>query len=331
MEKLFYGFEQGNERLTFTLEDKLINEWKRLYPESFEMKVEDQKREKDKLHSIEDHIRDQEVVSLLKDYGIDDVEIRELDNGIYAIPVVEHFMDRRLPEGYGYKGGAARSLLRRNLRIDLRSNPRDIDIIRLIAEEPWEDADNELAKEFMPNDFMHGAGVETVLDENEYFATRDFTINEIMATDEEIRLTKQCLLDTVRNITRVARYEVQQWGGSAGPKMLSKALRFYAESLHRYGYVEMHENFDYEKYFISPFWLALQLDRAYEQSQELAQSYVDLLVLLNQLPQDIKTIEQAAKHLLDLMGDDSFYFRYAPTKQFETEERWLQLEEIYDK
>ncbi|MFH1632265.1 MAG: hypothetical protein ABIA47_04615 [bacterium] len=47
-----------------------------------------------------------------------------------------------MPAGYGYEGGAARSLLMRALEIDLTYTPRDLDIIRLSDEEPSPGADD---------------------------------------------------------------------------------------------------------------------------------------------------------------------------------------------
>jgi hypothetical protein len=206
--------------------------------------------------------------------------------------------------------------------------PRDVDIVRFSEMQPFRDADQLLARKYMPDDYAFGDGVERIFDRDQYFAERDFTINEVLATDTTIVATKECILDTIRHIIRLTDYEQSRFSGLAGDKMLAKALRFYAEGIHRYGDSEVEGIGDWqlEKYFINPFWLAVQLDRAYEHNPRVAQNFVDTLRTNNQLPSDITTIEEAARYILYLMGEDSFYYRFAPVAQFEREDDWVDEE-----
>ncbi len=246
---------------------------------------------------------------------------------VYSMPVLTHFSDKRLPEGYGYKGGAARALLLRSLGIDPTYQPRDIDIVRLSENEPHEGADNEVSKEFMPEDYAHGYGTEPIKDFDDYFAKRDLTINEVIATDEKIFATEACIFDNIRHILRITDFEKHNYdsSGQIGPKMLSKILRFYAESIVRYAdaKIENVEEWQFNKTFISDFWLALQLDRAFEIGHRVAEEFVEQLIRHDYLPETIINADQALEYLLDEMGDDYFYFRHAPDWQYENELEWI--------
>lgn len=58
---------------------------------------------------------------------------------------------------------------------------------------------------YAEDDLANGHGVTTV--EEDYFETRDFTINEVMVADNKIIISKDCLLDTVRGILRITDFE----------------------------------------------------------------------------------------------------------------------------
>lgn len=175
-------------------------------------------------------------------------------------------------------------------------------------------------------------GVEVLFDAADYFSTRDLTLNEALANDTSITVTKACLLDSVRRIIRLTEYEQREFEG-AGPKMLSKILRFYAESIHRYGEgnIGSVESYEFERYFINPFWLSLQLDRACSIGTSVAEVYVDELKKRGQLPGKITSVAEAASYLASIMGQrgTSFYYRYAPTEQFHAEAEWF--ESTFDK
>ncbi len=267
-----------------------------------------------------------EIYKNIKFYKIIDY----LDEGaiVFSIPVLKHFSDKKLPEGYGYKGGAARALLLRSLGINPLYQPRDIDIVRLAKNQAYEGADDEISKEFMPDDYKNGHGAEPIKDFDDYFAKRDLTINEVLATDEKIYATTDCIFDNIRHILRITKFEKYNYdsSGRIGPKMLSKILRFYAEAIERYddASIENVEEWQFNASFISPFWLALQLDRAFEIGPKVAENFVHQLIKQKQLPENIKNANQALEYLLDIMGDDCFYFRHAPDWQYENELEWIE-------
>jgi hypothetical protein len=338
-------------RESLPFKDQLSWVYADMFPEAFEpVDNEKQTQLEEGLSDREAILDDMELTQALDEYGIDGSSIEKEAGGRLTIPVKDHFGEKRLPEGYAYKGGAARSLLMRSLDVDPRYIPRDIDVVRVIDKEPYPGADDEVAKEFMPEDFETGHGVEVLYEphpEDEdydegsdkfdgYFGSRDLTLNEVLATDESVTATRECVLDTVRHIIRLTDFEENSgWESGfsgAGPKMLSKILRFYAESIHRYGKAEIQNVADgqFERSFIKPFWLALQLDRACDVSSAVSDQFVKELTSSGQIPDDIQTVEEAASYLARLMKGDikPFYFRHAPEEQFTAEAEWL--EEVID-
>ncbi|MFH2063089.1 MAG: hypothetical protein ABIJ46_02945 [bacterium] len=267
-------------------------------------------------------------LSLVFDSDVGRKEKREGLSAILTLPVRNHFSERRLPEGYAYKGGAARALLERTLELDSKSEPRDLDVVRLTWMLPDGDDDVEVAKDFMPEDFAGGAGVEPVNDLNTYFDTRDLTMNQALATDDAIFMTKGCLLDTVRRIIRPTEYELD-FGESRdgrftlGSKMMAKVIRLYADAISRFGFGEVAGLGDWylEPSFISPFWLANNLDRAVQNGEDEALSLVNQLVELKYLPSGVSTVEEAAGYILKIMRGRSFHFRYAPVGQYKLEDQ----------
>ena len=251
----------------------------------------------------------EESIQKIKDLlsGVSKTEYQ--GNGIWKLTVREHFSDRRLPEGYAYKGGAARFLLRKSLGLKAKK-PRDIDIIRT-EDKPYENADNEISEEFMPDDYAHGYGVEVIDDISEYFDTRDLTINEVYSTDEIIFTTTQCLLDTTKGILRVTDFEKESYEG-VGPKMIAKMLRLAADELDLIDFIHNFSSED-EDFSVSLFWLALNLDRSWERGVSVTNNYFDLLKILGYIPDHIETPEEAADYLgYDL---ENFDFHNMPTEE----------------
>ncbi len=319
------------ERETREKVTKELDELAKRYPEAVTADLSDWER------AWEGHIKTEALIEdlTLKDFilrlefPIDIVEISE--KGLVSMEVVHHFQEKRLPSGYGYKGGAARALLNRALGIDEKAVPRDIDIVRFYEENKDRTRDDELAKEFMPDDYELGDGVEVIHDNDSYFATRDYTMNEILATDNVIYCTKQALYDTVRGIIRVTDYEREAFHGVPGSKMLAKAIRLQAKGvLDREYHLPKEDEVRIAETFISPFWLAVQLDRAAEIGQDTAADYLQRLILHKQVPDTIASTEELADYLVSILDDRGFYFRNLPPKQVATEESLI-AEAYYEK
>lgn len=285
----------------------------------------------------EEIIDESELFDILTAIGLDTEGIRldaaytkESENylmEVYRLSVKGHFSEERLPDGYAYKGGAARVLLERALGLDYTNTPRDLDIIRTDVHEPYEGADDEVSKTFMPEDFEHGHGVEVITDVQNYLASRDFTINEVMATDTEIFVTRQGLLDTARHIIRITEYEREADDNDGVPhqKQLAKAVRMYTEAIVRYGEADRIgvDDWVYERGFIHPFYLALHLDKAYSRSSKIADAFVEELIRLEQIPDDITNAEAAMTYINNLLWRKPFHFRHIPDDVYQLENRWL--------
>ena len=232
----------------------------------------------------------------------------------HNLPTIE------LPDGYGFKGGAARAILRKVLGLVVVP-PRDVDVIRL-SSESYSGADDEIATKFMTHDFEFGDGVEIVSDSKDYLKTRDLTINEVYTDGPKIIATEQCIKDTMRNIIRTTEYERQLYAGEQGigPKMKAKTLRLHAEQVYAVGVSSIPEDDmnKIERSFINPFWLAVQLDRAFERSLEVAENFTKLLVENNIVPDFIKNSTQLGEYLLSEVYN--FHFRNAPHLQYKFED-----------
>jgi len=318
------------EDIELSFQDQLIKIWQENSSETIEMSVADRKKMNDKVEQREAAVDNQDIFEVLTEYGIDKQKVTEDENGDFRITIENHFSSKRLPEGYGYKGGAARALLLRGLDIDPKYEPRDVDIIRFTREEPEPGLDDRLAQEYSPEDFEAASNqegrdtVEYSGDLDEYFNSRDYTLNELYATDNEVVATRQCLLDTVRHVIRLTEYESNMFSDRIGPKMLAKTIFLYAEAIERWGDATVDHNTAYENNFVPPFYLAVHLDKAFERGAQVAQRYTRELVNREQIPADINTPEEAADYLLSVMRDKNFYYRHAPTDQFDIEEGWME-------
>ena len=299
------------------------------HPELFTASVSEQESLREDLVAREQAINDEEVLSLFEKYKIQ-ATIHENPDGTFGLPVTQHFSAERLPLGYGYKGGAARVLLLRSLGLDTDCTPRDIDIVRIAEQEPEPGADHFVSEKFMPEDYSHGRGVEPIGEIARYLETRDLTINEIFTTDEVITMSRQCLLDTIRRVIRPTAYERERNSGSVSSAILSKIIRFYAEAIVLYGDASLADvdDMELEESFISPFYLALNLDRAMGRGASIAQSFVDELVERGQIPDHVDTAEEAAYYLNSLLWRGDFYYRHAPEQQFGEEYALLAEDEF---
>lgn len=249
------------------------------------------------------------------------------DYGVIEIDIETDLPD--LPEGYGYKGGVARSKLRDALRLPA-IKPRDIDLIRLSQNELHEGLDKNLAKKYMEQDFEFGDGVEVVTD-TEYMSTRDFTINEVYVEKNKIFVTEQCIRDTLLNIIRVTDFERERYQSDSqklGPKMKAKALRFHTEQMFATGTssIPADDKNEIENSFINPFWLSVQLDRCFERSEEVADKFTSTLKEYQIIPQGIKDSLDLGNYLLEEVYD--FRFRNAPKLQFRFEEDFAETADL---
>jgi hypothetical protein len=69
--------------------------------------------------------------------------------------------------------------------------------------------------------------------------------------------------------------------------------------------------------FINFFWFALQLDKAFQISPSIGEDYVKKLREEGLVPKGIESPEEVAGFLQRNLAKGDFYYRYAPTEQFD--------------
>lgn len=271
------------------------------------------------------------VTEILHRLGVEDVEIRD---GYYTFSHASKVVPQDLPAGYACKGGAARSALARRLGIDPFVTPRDIDIIRLADENNDASQDWTVAEQYMPDDVAHGHGVEVVGSIGEYLQSRDLTVNEVLATHDTIVASAQCIRDTARGVLRVTQHEKEKYHGKPGPKMLTKVMRLYAEAINRGNrlVVPDDEVATYtRKSFLSPFWIALNLDRAYQTGGNAPLRLFEVLRAGGHVPSEVDSLEDMILHLEELFMGYYFYFQHAPVEQLLRIQEQVEEDEMQDR
>lgn len=262
--------------------------------------------------SVENLTKYEQVIQKwLARYNVE-VDVRKNESGYLEIPVTEVPASiPTLPNGYGYKGGAARTILEHSLGLPY-SEPRDLDII-FLGTHADENVSRQLAEQYMPEDFENGYGVEPL--EADYFSTRDFTLNEVFYDGSKIICTRQCLTDLLRNIVRFTDYEKNEsYHGDdffIKPKLLAKAVRIvaHARSTGKERASITGEIDELRELYVDDFHLALHLDRAIEQGAGVADEYVRIMNEKGFIPDHVQTVPDCFEYLV---GRTEFIFRYTP-------------------
>lgn len=301
--------------------------------EAAPINVETLHNERNTVHAIEQKFEkvswnEELLTRWLKRFYDLEVEIKENNNGTFGMKV-DTMQDGvpQLPEGYGIKGGGARAALRSILQIEAEP-PRDIDLVYVGQDEQNMEVSRQLAETYMPDDLEFGYGVETL--EEDYFSSRDFTWNELLYTDGQVVCSKQCLLDTVRNVVRITDYEKQEsYRGDpffVNPKLLAKAVRFVAAArAHGNNKMALSEDTDQAVEMGIDYWhIALHLNRSFEQGEAVAQEYVEELINRGLLP---STIQDGVGALHYLSEETDFIFR---AEAADVLDREIQLAEELD-
>lgn len=315
------GREKEQER-DLTVIDRIIEDHNRPISPIFDFS---DKKEVMRMESTIDRLseHDKSLRRLLELYGIRS-EIKKVGEHLYAIPIRSESGLDEIGSRYAYKGGAARSLLLRELGIDKYSVPRDIDLAK-VREGELDETDMAMAEKYSPDDFHYGYGMETL--EGNYFDSRDFTMNEVLAHDGNIYLTKQCLLDTVRRVIRFSDFEKEKLSeaekkGSRSyfDKLMAKALRFAAAEIAKGKEMEIADGKVYEYLEIRNFHIALHLDRALGQGYQVALEYIGLMKEKGQLPDYEGSPDEILRQFAsDATSEGGFVFRFAPENVFRTD------------
>jgi hypothetical protein len=239
-----------------------------------------------------------------------DVEV--LTRDVYKIKINPNdFKFPDLPEGYGINGGAARAALEKVLGLSQIHEFRDLDIV-FSGESEDPEVSNRVSEEFMPDDFSHGYGVSNF--NQDYFESRDFTINEVYYQNNALFFTKNCIFDMLRGKVKVTDFEKEEsYDGHpyfVKPKLLAKALRFVGDRQDSNPKTHFANEEVFEWQGIDSFHMALHLDRSLESGHSSAMKYISKLKEQELIPDSLETPLEVAEYLKD---DTNFEFRFLPT------------------
>jgi hypothetical protein len=238
-------------------------------------------------------------------------EVRGRERIVFAVPTWCGLPP--LPEGYFYKGGAARLALGRAVAVAM-GTPRDLDIVRFGWR--WTTHDTRLSRELMPLDFERGWGVEVCVDLATYLATRDLSVNEVVFGHGEVVASPVAVLDTIGGVLRPCRYAR---GSIHHPPTLrggtvAKMLRLRAEGRVDGAVWNLVGVPDDQP--IEPFDLAVQLDKSFARSEAVAREFVRQcaevgLVVLDDT--DPGWFEDGVAQMVRGVFDPATFFRNIPS------------------
>lgn len=246
------------------------------------------------------------------------MELNINKDGLYEVFVHEDKVED-LPEGYAYKGGAARFVLEKLLNSGKETEPRDFDLV-YTGDPDKEDIglSDSLAEKYMYDDYIQGKSVEVV--EENYYKTRDFTINEIIYNGDSIVFTKECLLDMARGVIRMTESSKGQ-GDNNTRNLLAKAVRFLSNKLLKNIDVKLADEELMEFIGLDHFHMVLHLDRAIGQGHDVSKKYLKELYSRGQISEDLLAPQNAAKYFSENVSN--FVFQYADvSKEVDIIDNW---------
>lgn len=218
-----------------------------------------------------------------------------------------------LPSFIGVKGGAARQVLESLVHSNRQlPPPRDVDLVILeevIASGDYDPDEiravaSDLSMRFSPRDAMNGYGAESVQSTAEFMRRHDFTINQVLIHKNNgawrLLASTQAVLYTAEHIIRPTVFEHDiDYGYRIGNKLALKAVRLLSDmQVQGIDYATIKSVQLPDDIYGDPrdayFMQALQLDKALEVSDELAERYVENLKFYGMIPygcEDMSAIE----------------------------------------
>jgi hypothetical protein len=262
---------------------------------------------------IPDGAMDVEYEAEYYDDGDNENERSEYRNTkLERIPLPEWATERyaflsELPRSVGVMGGVARSVAREILTGD-REPIRDIDFVS-IDDPDGEDADDAaldmLAQKNMSDDYRQGYGISRDSLDN-YFATRDFTINQVLILNGELIIGETARNDFIENIIRPTYYEMPRWDWNLKSKLAIKALLMRVVFERITSSVPLLEDCQIEPEYIRDFDIALGVNKAMSRGARTAVYFTEDLVDWGLLPTDLAGKPVAAARHLHQLTDFEF-------------------------
>lgn len=204
----------------------------------------------------------------------------------------EYELPDDLPTGVAVMGGVARSIARRLLTGEVEP-VRDLDLVYVpeLVEDGGELSEEDLdwlSKEYMPDDYIYGHGVETANLE-EYFATRDFTMNQCLIVGNRLLMTKAAQEDLTANVIRPSYDTQPNEETPISERLFLKALMMKATfevafdrevELEDFGMRKIWNKIDRGEYIdtkLGAFNIALMLRKAMSRGEETAKHFAEIL------------------------------------------------------
>ena len=256
-------------------------------------------------------------------------ELIEENLELISIDIPKHIIERlpfllELPSGIAVMGGVARSVAREMITGD-REPMRDIDLVNILDENgeskvPAEVVD-ELSREYMPDDYSFGHGMESTTIED-YFGSRDFTINQVLLMDGKLLVSNVAYNDFQENIIRPTYYEMPYSDYTLGSRLFLKALMLRGVVSQVSDSVPLLEDINPPDE-VGSFNIALFLNKAMSRGSETARIFVDDLADWDVIPEEYAGRPIAlAKSLLE----EVYAFEFRPS----TDKRFYDIEECDD-
>ena len=249
------------------------------------------------------------------------VEFNEKNIVLRKIPLPDYILERYdflsdLPEGAAVMGGMARSIAREMITGD-REPIRDIDLVNILDENGRSRLDPEtidaLSRQYMPDDYSFGHGMQNETLED-YFKTRDFTINQCLVYGKDLIVSDFAYNDFEENIIRPTYYEHRFSGYTLSSRMFLKALMMKCVLAQVTSSVLTLEDVNPPRY-INDFNIALFLNKAMSRGARTARAYTRELAEWDFIPDRYVDKPIAlAKELVRNVYD--FEFRFSTDERF---------------
>lgn len=260
-------------------------------------------------------LKSEEIDDIIGEVAHQDCRYENMPLCAYGIPrdVLEQAGLDEIPKGIAIVGGAARALLQAAV-LGERASIRDVDLAALAGVTPDDIDFDQLGKKYMPDDYRHGHGVqETEVDA--YFATRDFTINEVLVVNGVIIATERGFDDIKNKVIRPTEYESEGWSTGLGPRLSMKASLLSVIYQSEYGKGSC-EGFTIP-YDCSEFYEALALNKAFQYGFDIARAF------LEEIGRGNMSDEEIIEHAKGLADESDFEFRGSAIADLVNQDRRL--------
>jgi hypothetical protein len=168
----------------------------------------------------------------------------------------------------------------------------------------------------MGRDFELGARVELIRNFEDYLASRDLTINEVVAIDSSVYASLLCVLDTMGKVVRPARYRsgtLHRTPSLHGQSLL-KMARLYAEGAY-YGESWTITGIP-EQVEFSEFDLAVHLNKAFQRGREVANEFLYTCEVLSLITATDIRVQNALEELEHLRHGERGMFPDVPSEEW---------------